>query len=176
MPDLEESPVLPPREGEDSKTGTTNPAEPPKRRGRPPGTKNKPKIDTALLTGELNDKLSEFVALPISFISPIAAEVFNERQERTIKAIVTIAAKNPQFAKALTTFLEGSAYFDLIGTVVGMGIGFAVDHGQIEANSLPASVFHIDEIVLRIYEPAEDAEQNGNGSKLAKQRGLMGDT
>lgn len=173
MPDLEESPVLPPREGE-SKTGTTTTGDPPKRRGRPPGSKNKPKVDTAQLTTELNDKLSEFISLPISFVSPIAAAVFEERQDRTIRAIVTIAAKNPRFAAALATFLEGSAYFDLIGTIVGMGIGFAVDHGQVEADSFAATIFHIDDIVMRIY-PDTVPSENGNGANLARERGLLGD-
>ena len=168
MPDLAED-VLPPREGEPAKP----PGEPPKRRGRPPGTKNKPKIPENLAK-ELDEKLIEFLGLPVSFVSPIAAEVLNQRRERTVKAIVTIASKNPQFAKALATFLEGSAYFDLIGTVVGMGIGFAVDHGQIEPTAMPAVVFHIDEIVMEIY-PPEKAQQNGNGTPMVPDRGLLGE-
>ena len=169
MPDLAED-VLPPREGEAPKpTG-----EPPKKRGRPPGTKNKPKLPENL-EGDLRDKLTEFVALPISFVSPIAAKVFEQRQDRTIRAIVVIASKNPQFAKALATFLEGSAYFDLVGTVVGMGIGFAVDHGQVEANSMPAMVFHIDEIVMELYpQDAATETANGNGN-LVHDRGLLGE-
>lgn len=155
--------VLPPKDSE---------AEPPKRRGRPPGTKNKPKIP--FTEQEIAEKLTETIAVPISFLSPIAGAVLEERNEKTAKALIRLATRYPVFAKYLATALEGTAAFDLILTFVAMGIGLGVDMQQLHYDSLPARAFGIDRIVMELYGTEENQSENG-GNPVAKSRGLMGE-
>ena len=163
-----ESSVLPPPE-------VTPPdgEEPKKRRGRPPGSKNKPKTDD--LQKEVSEKLTEVIGVPVSFVSPIAAAVLEQRKEKTAKAIVALALQYPAFQAALNTFLQGTAIVDIGMTVIGMGIAFAVDHQQIEPNAMPAVIFGIDEIVVELYGVSEDEAQMNGGSQIARDRGLLGD-
>lgn len=148
------------------------PQEAPKRRGRPPGTKNKPKFEG--LEKEITEKLTETVAVPIAFISPVAAAVLEQRKEKTAKALVRLAIKYPAFAKYLQVALEGTSAFDLALTVLAMIIGVSVDVGAMQYDSFPATAFGIDKIVIEIYGQPEEST-NGEASGIARDRGLMGD-
>lgn len=146
--------------------------EPPKRRGRPPGTKNKPKFDG--LEQEITEKLTSTVALPISALSPVGAAVLMNRSEKTAKAMVRLATKYPTFAKYLQTALEGTAGMEIVITLVGVSFGFMVDMGQMQYDSMPAKMFGIDDIVAEIY---PESQQNGNNGNpyVVKDRGLAGE-
>lgn len=143
---------------------------PRKRPGRPPGSsggggsKGGGKIDKEALT----TRLVEYFGGPLLFVSPIAAEVWQERAEKTADAIIILAARSPRWRKWVQRLLAGSAAGDLSITMVGVGTGILVDTGRMAPDNRLASYYGIPQIYTELYGAYESAQQNG-----VDQRGLF---
>jgi len=120
------------------------------------------------LESELQDRIREYVAVPLGFMSPLACAVLDQRAERTAKALCRIAATSPRMLKALQRFVAGSAVVDLGGTAVAVVIALSVDLHRIEPTSMPARYARIPELWPMVYpdESMWEFSSNGGGVDL----------
>lgn len=175
---------LPPPGGKDVEVtpgGTPAPTGTGKRRGRPPGSTNKKNLPE--LEKKLTEKLLEELVVPIAFASPLAAANIEMRAERTAKAAVSIAARNPAVRKSIERFLDGSEIFTLVLFPISTAVCFMVDWGTIPANSMPARAVGVPKIMETMPElyghvfSGEAASTNGHvEDEAVKPRGLFGET
>lgn len=136
----EESSLPPPEPGPGVTTlGADAPAQP-KRRGRPPGSKNRTSSTTSLaqLEERLRDKLLEEMVVPIAFVSPLAAANVEMRAERTAKAAIRLAAKNPKVKKGIEKIIDGSDVFTVAMFPLSTAVCVMVDWGMMPPLSPPA--------------------------------------
>jgi hypothetical protein len=143
---------------------------PKKRPGRPKGgTVNLNKMEP-----ELADKLVQYIGLPMTVVSPLAAGVIDARAEVTAKSLVRLAETSPRFRRALEAFVKGSAVSDVGLTAVAVIVAIRVDRTNQtpEDMGMVARYFDIDEIYLQVY----GEQENRNGSEpMVKSMGLMGE-
>lgn len=127
------------------------------------------KIRLEKMEPELADKLVEYIGLPISVVSPLAAGVIDHRAERTAKSLVRLAETSPRFRKALESFVKGSTVSDLGLTAVAVIVAVRVDMSNQTPDDMGmvARYFDIDEIYYQVY---PDRPNSGNGNGVAAQR------
>lgn len=160
MPTLESDP-LPPMDTETG--GTAEPtADPPRRRGRPPGSISK--VKTEELTEKLTDQLIS-ITVPLGIVSPLAYDYLCDQAESTAKALVRIAVKNPKARKALERFATGSDYAEIIKLPVGVTIGCLIDLQRVRPDTLIGKPFGMENRIQKLYgdDGSENPVQNGNG-------------
>lgn len=151
---------------------------PKKRPGRPPGSaggySGGSSRSLSKLEGELPDKLVEYIGLPISFVSPLAAGVIDARSEKTARSLVRLAENSERFRRALETFVTGSSVTDLGITVFAVIVAVRVDMSNQTPDEMGvvARYFDIDEIYMQVYGPVDESP---NGETHLRSMGLMGD-
>jgi hypothetical protein len=137
---------------------------PAKKRGRQPGSSGGSRTTSlAKLEPELADKIVEYIGLPMTVISPLAAGVIDNRAEKTAKSCIRLAESSPRFRQALESFIKGSAVSDIGLTAVAVLVAIRIDRTDQtpEEMGMVARYFDIDEIYYLVY---PEAPQNGNGS------------
>jgi hypothetical protein len=134
------------------------------------------KIRLENLQPELEEKLVEYIGLPLAVISPLAAGVIDHRAERTARSLIRIAETSPRFRKALENFVKGSSATDLGLTAVAVFTAISVDRRNLapEEMGMVATYFQLDEIYYQVY-PHTQPEQNGNGANGVRPMGLGGE-
>lgn len=120
-----------------------------KPRGRPKGSTNQANLSS--LEIRLKEKLHEDIVAPLIIASPLAAQAMLDRTDRTVKAAMNIARKNPKVRKGLEKFIDGSDYLTIAMFPLAIGIGAAVDYGFMGATSVPAKAVGIPDIWERTY-------------------------
>ena len=135
-----------------------------KPKGKPRG-RAAVKIKLETLETELEDRIREYVAVPLGMVSPLGCAVLDDRAERTAKALCRIAQTSPKMRKALERFVQGSAVADLGGTMIAVAIAISVDMHKLEPASMPARFAKVPELWPNVYgnEPYWEHSTNGNG-------------
>jgi hypothetical protein len=118
-----------------------------KKRGRPKGSTNKPKLDA--LQEKLTDALVA-MSLPVSGVSPLSSMYLMERAEKNAAAICVIAAHNPKLRKGIEKFIEGSTLVDIPITVIGVVTCMRIERGA-DPDSVIAQALKIDAIFAEVY-------------------------
>lgn len=139
-----------------------------------PGRRAGGTVSLSKMEPELADKLVQYIGLPMSVVSPLAAGVIDARAEVTAKSLVRLAETSPRFRKALEAFVKGSAVSDLGLTGVAVIVAIRADRTNQTPDEMGmvARYFDIDEIYLQVYGQPEDR----NGSEpMVKSMGLMGE-
>ena len=139
-----------------------------------PGRRAGGSTSLSKLEPELADKLVEYIGLPMTVISPLAAGVIDARAEKTSKALIRLADTSPRFRKALEAFVKGSAVSDLGLTAVAVIVAVRVDRTNQTPDEMGmvARYFDIDEIYYQVYPETE----NTNGHEpMVRSMGLMGE-
>lgn len=171
LADLENDDALPLPDGAEEAV-TPGEGEPKKRRGRPPGSGGgTSKAKLASLEESLKEKLLEDLVLPGAFISPLVAANIEARAERTAKAVVRIAAKNPSVRKSVERAIEGSDYLTIFMFFGTSAICAMVDWGMMNPNAIPSRAAGVPELWETVY-PDEPGQQNG---VVVEPRGLLHD-
>jgi hypothetical protein len=159
--------------GEDSEApyGRNKDGSPRKKRGRKPGTstgtgtRRSAKFEKSVIA----DKITEYLAVPVSVASPLAASVIDDRSEKVAESLILLAGHSPRFAKGLAGFMKGSAYAELIMFPIAVTVAFAVDYQRISPYSFPAKQFKIDQfyemLVAEADRPAEYRQQESVGTR-----------
>lgn len=126
---------------------------------------------------ELADKLVEYIGLPISVVSPLAAGVIDARSEKTAKSLIRLAETSPRFRKALEAFIAGSTATDLGLTAIAVIVAVRVDlsNQTPDEMGMVARYFDIDEIYYQVYPDYREESSNGNGNGGVPHMGLMGE-
>jgi hypothetical protein len=119
-----------------------------KKRGRPKGSTNKPKLDK--LEADLTAALVA-MSIPVQGVSPLTCLYLEERAEKNAKAIIVIASRNPRLRKGIERFIEGSSLIDLPITLVGVITCLQVERGGADPNSRIAQALKIDQLFAEIY-------------------------
>ncbi len=182
--DDENSP-LPPPEGGGTETdvvpGGTPAPETPRRRGRPPGSKNK--TSTVNLEANLLDKIREELIAPVTMVSPLAAANMELRAERTAKAAARMAAKNPALRKGIEKMLEGSDVLTLVMFPLSTAVMIMVDWDRMPADTSIARAMGVNAAWdYAEYPRGEVIEPDANGyspfvqqpEPSARNRGVLG--
>ncbi len=153
--------------------------------GRPKGSTNRTSLDT--LETKLKEKLLEELIVPVAFFSPLAAANIEARAERTAKAAVRMASKNPAVRKGIERMLDGSDAFTLLMFPLSTAICVAVDMGAMPIDAMPARAVgapsYASELGLEhnyyANVQAPEPTMNGDGettySPFVGKRGLMGE-
>lgn len=143
---------------------------PKKRPGRPKGGT----VSLNKLEPELADKLVQYIGLPMTVVSPLAAGVIDARAEVTAKSLVRLAETSPRFRRALEAFVKGSAVSDVGLTAVAVIVAIRVDRTNQtpEDMGMVARYFDIDEIYLQVY---GQPEQRNGAEPMVRNMGLMGE-
>jgi len=125
------------------------------------------------LEPELAEKLVEYIGLPMTVVSPLAAGVIDARADKTAKALIRLADTSPRFRRALEAFVKGSAVSDVGLTAVAVIVAIRVDRQEQgpDEMGMVARYFDIDEIYLQVY---GQPETNGR-EPMVKSMGLMGE-
>jgi hypothetical protein len=124
------------------------------------------KIRMESLEIELQDRIREYVAVPIGMVSPLGCAVLDARAERTSKALCRIAATSPAMRRALERFVQGSAVVDVAATGIAVMIAIGVDLGRFEPTSMPAQFAGIPDLWMQIYpEESMFARRNGKNAE-----------
>lgn len=148
-------------------------AEPKKRRGRPPGSGGgTSKAKLTALEDSLREKLLEDLVLPGAFISPLVAANIEARAERTAKAVVRIAAKNPSVRKSVERAIEGSDYLTIFMFFGTSAICAMVDWGMMNPNAIPSRAAGVPELWETVYPGEEPDDENVVD---IHRRGLLGE-
>lgn len=100
---------------------------------------------------ELADKIVEYLGIPVSGFSPLAAAVIDDRAERTAKALMLLAGNSKRFARGLQLFMTGTAYGELIMFPLAVGFAVMVDMGRISPLAMPVQKFKITEFHMQLY-------------------------
>lgn len=123
------------------------PMETPKRRGRPPGSKNKIG-STVTNLGATKKRLTEIirtVAGVIALRDPYSADVIGMNAERLGNAYSEVAAKHPKVLKAVEHFETGGVYGAAILATAGVVLPIGIYHGWISPNFIPlASIVSVE--------------------------------
>lgn len=164
----DESPLPPPETSGRETDYTPGGGEAKKRVGRPPGSSNKQSLDK--LEERLKDKLLEEMVLPIAFISPLAAANVEERAERTAKAAMRIAAKNPKVRRGIEKAIDGSDVFTLVMFPLTTAVCVMVDMGMMQPTAAPARAAGVGKLWPVVY-PDEVPGEPTNGTRTGH-RGL----
>lgn len=122
------------------------------------------KVRMETLEVELQDRIREYVAIPIGMVSPLGCAVLDVRAERTAKALCRIAATSPAMRRALERFVQGSAVVDLAGTMIAVTIAIGVDLHRFEPTSMPAQFAGIPTLWPQVYPDESMFARNGNGN------------
>lgn len=125
------------------------------RRGRKPGTSTgsggrKAKFEKSLIA----DKITEYLAVPVSVASPLAASVIDDRSEKVAEALILLAGNSPRFARGLASFLKGSAYAELVMFPMAITVAFMVDYQRMSPYAFPSKQFKIDQFYEMLVEEA----------------------
>lgn len=181
----EPSSLPPPEPGASVQTLETS--EPPaRRRGRPPGSKNRSKGESLeSLEGRLKEKLLEEMVVPIAFVSPLAAANIEARAERTAKAAIRLAAKNPKVKKGIEKIIDGSDVFTVAMFPLSTAVCVMVDWGMLPPLSPPARAIGVPRLwddahpEYPLAQAIADAElaqahagENGGSSATDHRRGI----
>lgn len=128
----DESPLPPPggKDVSDSPTGEK------RKPGRPKGSTSRANLDS--LETKLREKLLEELIVPVAFVSPLAAANIEARAERTAKAAVRMASKNPAVRKGIERMLDGSDFFTLAMFPLSTALCVMVDFGMMPIDAMPA--------------------------------------
>lgn len=147
---------------------------PPKRRGRPPGSTNSTtsKAKLAQLEESVREKLLEDLVLPGAFVSPLVAANIEARAARTAKAVARIAAKNPTVRKSIERGIEGSDYLTIFMFFASSAICGMVDFGMMNPQAIPARAAGVPELWNTVY---TDEPQDGGDVVEIRRRGLLGE-
>jgi hypothetical protein len=166
---------LPPPGGS-AGAASAQPGEGPKRRGRPPGSRNRTTSKESLesLGARLREKISEDLIAPMSIASPLAAENIEKRLDRNMKAALRIAAKNPAVRRGLEKALDGSDYFSLAMFFGSTAVCALVDFGFFHPRSVPARAAGVPALWVEVYEE-EAPEKVSNTVRGGIRRGLYAD-
>lgn len=154
------------------------PKDAPKKRGRPPGSTSRVKLDE--LENQLKEKLLEELCVTVAFVSPLAAANVEMRAERTARAAVRLAQKNPAVRKGIERMLDGSDVFTLAMFPLTTAVCVLVDWGMMPANSAPARAAKVPHLWDEVYDIPFDAVSSpvpadANGFHGEEEgRGLLG--
>lgn len=144
---------------------------PKKRPGRPAGsggyTRKAAFSDTE--KDKLADRFVEYLGPPVSFASPLAFAVLEDRAEKTANALIQLAKTRPRVAKFIRGMIEGSATVDIALTGVGMLTAIGVEIQRIRPDSMVSHYFKIDDFYVQMY--GEMAENIRNGT--VERHGMM---
>jgi hypothetical protein len=153
---------------------------PKKKPGRPGGSgggigsgaRRTPSIKLEKLQEDIADKITEYSA-PVAFVSPLASGVLQDRANRTSKALVTLANRNPKFRKALDSLLGADALLELLILLpTALSVAVMVDYGRVAPDSAISRRFGVEKQWLLLYQ--ESAGGNVNGSPVTTRSGLFG--
>lgn len=164
-----------PTEDDEAPWGRKKDGTPKKRPGRQPGVDygggggGKPRRKSAN-EEELAEKLVEFFGPPLAFVSPLGLAVFEDRADKTSRALINLAKKRPRIQKMIDGLIAGSSMLDLVLLPVGIGVAMQVERERTHPDSMLAAYFNIDELFPQLY--PEGFVQNGNGPQ---HHGLLGD-
>jgi hypothetical protein len=142
--------------------------EKPKARTRRP-TPAQEKAAKAELKDHLQERLTELIVPPLSFVSPLGAFYFDQKSERTSIALIRMCERSPRARKALERFIQGSAAIDIAQVITGTIVAVQVDRGQISVQSMLSKALQIPELYLQLYDefPAEEMV-NTNGDNFRR--------
>lgn len=161
--------------GESTDSGSTG-----KRRGRPPGSTSQARLTE--LEVKLREKLLEDMVVPLTLASPLAAANLEARAERTAKAAVRLAAKNPSVRKGIERFIDGSDVFTVAMFPLTTAICFMVDWGMMNPNALPARAAGVPAYWEEVYGEGNQQEGTESGTDFfgmnghaEPARGLLGE-
>lgn len=163
----EDSPLPPPEfSGRETDVSPSGEASSGKRRGRPPGSASKQSLDK--LGEQFKDWMLEELVVPITFVSPLAAANIEARAERTAKAAMHIAAKNPKVRRGIEKAIAGSDYFVLAMFPLTTAVCVMVEMGMMSPASPPARAAGVPGLWQEIYPEDEPVNQPRNGSRGAR--------
>lgn len=120
---------------------------------------------------ELAEKLVEFFGPPLAFVSPLGLAVFEDRADKTSRALINLSKTRPRIKKLIDGMLAGSSVLDLVLLPVGIAVAMQVERERTHPDSMLASYFNIDELFPQLYPDGYIAQQNGN----VQHHGLLGD-
>lgn len=160
---------LPGPVGAGGKEITVTPEQRP-RRGRPPGSTSRAKLED--LEAQLKDKLLEDFVIPGAMASPLLAANIEKRADRTAKAVVRIASRNPSVRKGLEKALQGSDLVTVAAFFLTSAVCVMVDLNMMEPNALPARASGVPDLWNTVYEePLEESEPSNGRHRF--RRGLL---
>lgn len=157
--------TLPPPEGKDIEV---TPKPEGKRRGRPPGSTSRAKLED--LEVQLKDKLLEDFIIPGAIASPLLAANIEKRADRTAKAIVRIASRNPAVRKGLEKALQGSDVVTVAAFFLTSAVCVMVDMSMMDPTALPARAAGVPDLWETVYE--EPIGVSPNGHRRSFRRGI----
>ena len=143
---------------------------PQKRRGRPPGSTSRASLES--LEAKLTERLLEDMLIPAALFSPLLAANIEARAERTSKAVVRIAAKNPRVRTGLEKALDGSDILTIAMFGLTCAVCVMVDMSMMSPESIPARAAGVPKLWDETYDEPM-TQQNGSGSY---HRGLLAET
>lgn len=119
---------------------------------------------------ELAEKLVEFFGPPLAFISPLGLAVFEDRADKTSRALINLSKTRPRIKKLIDGMIAGSSVLDLVLLPIGIAVAMQVERQRTHPDSMMASYFNIDELFPQLY--PDGYTQNGSNPQ---HHGLLGD-
>ena len=159
--------TLPPPEGKETEIKPTEA----KRRGRPPGTPNRAKLED--LEQQLKDKLLEDLVIPGAIASPLLAANIERRADRTAKAVVRIASRNPAVRKGLEKALQGSDILVVATFFLTSAVCVMVDLSMMDPNAIPARAANVPDLWHEVYGDDENGNKGAEPRHRNYRRGLL---
>jgi hypothetical protein len=155
-------------------------AAPKRRRGRPPGSKNK---NGLLPVSEISDGVEQIIGLiglgVSTFVDPYDGSVLLHSAGPLSKAIADMAAKDKKIHATLTKVIRGGSYASLATAVLPVGMAIAANHGLIPANHFTlmdtgvtptlytdAREYQTDDPMSSDFADSENPEPRGTGNPV----------
>lgn len=127
---------------------------------------------SSLSKSVIADKITEYISVPISPFSPLAAAVIDDRAEKVSDALLVLAGQSPRFAKALKKAITAAAYGEFIMFPLAVTTALLVEFGRLAPTAFAAQKFNITDFYIRMY-GAEGIENLGNGHRPGPHSGLI---
>lgn len=118
------------------------------------------------------DKIVEYISVPVSPFSPLAAAVIDDRATRVADALLVLAGQSPRFAKALKKALSVAAYGEFVMFPLAITTALLVEFGRLAPTAFAAEKFHITEFYIRMY-GTQGIENLTNGHRPGPHSGLI---
>src|ERR1035437_1960660 len=145
-----------------------------KRRGRPKGSTNKPRVAKLdALQENLTNALAA-MAIPVQGVSPLSGAYLFERSEKNARALVVIAQHNSKLLKGIERFIEGSTLVDIPISIIGVITCLRIEKGGADPECVIAQALKIDAIFAEVYPQGIEVfiNENENGQDV-EPRGVL---
>lgn len=162
---------------EEAPWGRKKDGTPKKRPGRQPGvdyggsTGGRGTARKTVAQEELAEKLVEFFGPPLAFVSPLGLAVFEDRADKTSRALINLSKTRPRIKKLIDGMIAGSSVLDLVLLPIGIVVAMQVERERTHPDSMMASYFNIDELFPQLYPDGYVQSNNGN----VNHHGLLGE-